>query len=85
MPPQEKTLLPDIVRKAQESRWNNIISVTKTLPQTITTGYMKSKPKTENLTVIKTCPTTARQHDIKTCPTAAWQRDITKKKKTPIK
>ena len=66
-------MFSETVRQTQDSRWNNIISVTKTLPQTIKTGYMKSKPKAENLTVIKTCPTTARQ------------RDITKKKKTPIK
>ena len=72
-PPQENTLISKIVRQTQDSRWNNIISVIKTLPQTITTDYMKLKPKTENLTVIKTCPTTARQHD------------ITKKKKTSIK
>ena len=72
-PPHENTLISKIVRQTQDSRWNNIISVIKTLPQTMTTDYMKSKPKTENLTVIKTCPTTVRQ------------RDITKKKKTPIK
>ena len=52
---------------------NNTISVTKTLPQINTTGYMKSKLKTENVTCIKTCPTTVRQGD------------TAKKKKTPIK
>ena len=72
-PPHENTFFSETVRQTQDSRWSNIISVTKTLPQTIATGYMKSKPKTENLTVVKTCPTTGRQ------------RDITKKKKTPIK
>ena len=72
-PPHENTLFSEIVRQTQDSRCNNIISITKTLPQTITTGYKKSKLKAENVTVIKTCPTTARQ------------RDITMKKKTPIK
>ena len=71
-PPQENTMFSDIVRQTQDSYCTNIISITKTLLQTITTGYMKSKLKTENLTVIKTCPTTA------------GQRIITKKKKTPI-
>ena len=56
--PHENTLLSEIVRQTQDSRCN------KTLPQTITTGYNKSKLKAENLTVIKTCPTTARQRDI---------------------
>ena len=59
--------------QTKDSRCNNIISITKTLQQTITTGYMKSKLKAENVTVIETCLTTARQ------------RDTTKKKKTPIK
>ena len=72
-PPHDNTLFSEIIRQTKDSRCNNIISITKILPQTITTGYMKSKLKTENLTVIKTCPTTARQ------------RDITKEKKTPIK
>ena len=72
-PPHENTLFSKIVRQTQDNRCNNIISITKTLPQTITTSYMKSKLKAENLPVIKTCPTTARQ------------QDITKKKKTPIK
>ena len=72
-PPHGNTLFSEIIRQTQDSRFNNIISITKILPQTVTTGYMKSKLKTENLTVIKTCPTTARQ------------RDVTKKKKTPIK
>ena len=71
-PPHENTPFSEIIRQAQDSRCNNI-SVTKILPQAITTGYMKPKLKTENLTFIKTCPTTARQ------------RNITKKKKTPIK
>ena len=71
-PPHENTPFSKIIRQAQDSRCNNI-SVTKILPQAITTGYMKPKLKTENLTFIKTCPTTARQ------------RNITKKKKTPIK
>ena len=72
-PPYENTLFFKIVRQTQDSPCNNIISITKTLPQAITTCYMKSKLKAENLAVIKTCPTTAPQ------------RDITKKKKTPIK
>ena len=72
-PPHDNTLFSEIIRQTKDSRCNNIISITKILPQTITTGYMKSKLKTENLTVIKTCPTTARQ------------RDITKKNKIPIK
>ena len=71
-PPHENTLFSEIVRQTKDSRCN-IISITKTLPQTITTGYMKSKLKAENLAVIKTCPATARQ------------RNVTKKKKTPIK
>ena len=72
-PPHENTLFSEIVHQTQDSRCNNIISITKTLPQAITTGYMKSKLLAENLALIKTCLTTARQ------------RDITKKKKTPIK
>ena len=72
-PPHENTLFSEIVRQTQNSRCNNIISITKTLPQTITTSYMKSKLKAENLPVIKVCPTTARQ------------QDIIKKKKTPVK
>ena len=73
MPPHENTLLSEIVCQTQDSHCNNIISITKTILQTITTGYKKSKLKAENLTVIKTCPTTPQQ------------RNITKKKKTPIK
>ena len=72
-PPHENSLFSEIVHQTQDSRCNNIISITKTIPQAITTGHMKSKLKAENLAVIKTCLTTARQ------------RDITKKKKTPIK
>ena len=72
-PPHENTLLSKIVRQTQDSRCNNIISITKTLPQAITSSHMKSKLKAENLPFIKTCPKTARQ------------RNITKKKKTPTK
>ena len=72
-PPHENTLFSEIVRRTQDSRCNNVISIKKTLPQTITTSYMKSRLKAENLPVIKTCPTTARQHD------------INNKKKIPIK
>ena len=72
-PPLENTLFSEIVRQTQDNRCSNIISITKTFLQTITTSYMKSKLKAENLPFIKTCPTTARQ------------QDITKKKKTPIK
>ena len=72
-PPHENTLFSEIVHQTQDICCNNIISITKTLPQTITTAYMKSKLKAENLAVIKSCLTTAQQ------------RDITKKKKTPIK
>ena len=72
-PPHENILFSEIVCQTQDSHCNNIISIAKTLLQTITTSYMKSKLKAENLTVIKTCPTTP-QH----C-------NITKKKKTPIK
>ena len=71
--PHEDALFSEIVRQTQDSRCNNIISITKTLPQAITSSYMKSKLKAENLPVIKTCPKTARQHN------------ITKKKKTPTK
>ena len=73
MPTHENTLFSEIDCHTEDSCCNNIISITKTLPQTITMGYMKSKLKAEYLTVIKTCPTTAQQ------------RGITKKKKTPIK
>ena len=73
MPPHKNTLLSEIVCQTQDSHCNNIISITKTILQTITTGCKKSKLKAENLTVIKTCPTTL-QH----C-------NITNKKKTPIK
>ena len=72
-PPHENILLSEIVRQTQDRHCNNTISITKILPQTITTSYMKSKLKAENLPVIKTCPTTARQ------------QDFIKKKKTPIK
>ena len=72
-PPHKNTLLSEIARQAHDNHCNNTISVTKTLPQINTTGYMKLKLKTENVTCIKTCPTTVRQ------------RDTTKKKKTPIK
>ena len=73
MPPHKNTLLSEIVCQTQDSHCNNIISITKTILQTITRSCKKSKLKAENLTVIKTCPTTP-QH----C-------NITKKKKTPIK
>ena len=72
-PPHENTLFSEIVCQSQDSHCNNIISITKTLPQAITSSYMKSKLKAENLPVIKTCPKIARQHN------------ITKKKKTPTK
>ena len=72
-PPHRNTLSSTIVRQTQDSRCNNIIGITKTLSQTITTSSIKSKLEAENLPFVKTCPTTARQHD------------ITKKKKTPIK
>ena len=72
-PPHKNTLFSEIARQIHENHCNNNISVTKTLPQIITTGYMKPKLKTENVTCIKTCPTTVRQ------------RDTTKKKKTQIK
>ena len=72
-PPHKNTLFYEIARQTHNNRCNNTISVTKTLPQINTTGYMKSKVKTENVTSIKTCPTTVRQ------------RDTTKKKKAPIK
>ena len=39
-PPHKNTLFSEIVRQTQESRCNNIISITKTLPQTVTTSYM---------------------------------------------
>ena len=58
MPPYENILFPKIVLQTQDSRCNNIISVTKTLLETITTRYTKSKLRTENLTVIKICPAT---------------------------
>ena len=72
-PPHKNTLFSEIAPQTHDSRCNNTISVTKTLPQTNTIGYMKSKLKTENVTCVKTCLTTVRQ-----C-------DTTKKKKTPIK
>ena len=58
MPPYENILFPKIVLQTQDSRCNNIISVTKILLETITTRYTKSKLRTENLTVIKICPAT---------------------------
>ena len=67
-PPHENTLFSEIVRQTQDSRCNNIISITKTLPQTITTGYKKSKLKAEILTVIKTCPATTRYYQEKENP-----------------
>ena len=72
-PPHENTLFSEIVCQTQDSRCNNIISITKTLPQAITSSYMKSKLKAENLPVIKTCSKISRQHN------------ITKTKKTPTK
>ena len=48
-PPHENTLFSEIVCQTQDSRCNNIISITKTLPQTITAGYMKSKLKAETV------------------------------------
>ena len=72
-PPHKNILFSEIARQTPDKRCNNIISVTKTLPQIHTTGYMKSKLKTENVTCIKACPTAVRQ------------RDTTKKKKPPIK
>ena len=66
-------MFSEIVRQTHDNRCNNTISVTKTLPQINTTGYMISKLKTENIICIKTCPTTVRQ------------RDNTKKDKAPIK
>ena len=45
MPPHENTFFSEIVRQAQDSRWN-IISGTKTLRQTIATGHeIKIKKK----------------------------------------
>ena len=73
MPPNKNTLFSETARQTHDNRCNNTISLTKTLPQINTTGYMKSKLKTENVTCIKTFPTTVRQ------------RDTTKKKKTPVK
>ena len=72
-PPHENTLFSEIVCQTQDSRCNNIISITKTLLHAITSSCMKSKLKAGNLPVIKTCPKTARQHN------------ITKKKKAPTK
>ena len=72
-PPHKNTLFSDIAHQTHDNSCNNTISVTKTLLQINTTGYMKSKLKIENVTCIKTCPKTVRQ------------RDTTKKKKTPIK
>ena len=64
-------MFSEIARQTYGIRCNNT-SVRKSLPQRITTDYMKSKLKTENVTCIKTCPTTVQQ------------RDTTKKKNTPI-
>ena len=48
MPPHENTFFSEIVRQAQDSRWN-IISGTKTLRQTIATGHeIKIKKKKLN-------------------------------------
>ena len=72
-PSHKNALFSETARQIHDNRCNNTISFTKTLPQLIKTGYMKSKLKTENATCINTCPTTVRQ------------RDTTKKKKTPFK
>ena len=45
--PHENTLFFEIILQTQDSRCNNIISVTNTLPQAIATGYMKPKLKTK--------------------------------------
>ena len=71
--PHKNTLFSEIARQAHDIRYNSPISVTKSLPQTIITDYMKSKLKTKNVTCIKTCSTRVRQ------------RDTTKKNKTLIK
>ena len=72
MPPLKNLLFSEIARQTHDN-WNETTNVTKTLPQIITIGYMKSKLKTKNITCIKICPTTG------------WQRDTRKKKKTPFK
>ena len=62
-PPHKNILFSEIACPTHDNCCNNTISVTNTLPQVITTGYMKSKLKTENVTCIKTGPTTVRQRD----------------------
>ena len=62
--PHENTLFSEIAHQTHDSHCNK--SITKTLGQTITTGYMKSKLKRKcnTLTCIKTCPTTEQQCNI---------------------
>ena len=65
-PPHKNTLFSETACQTHDNRCNNTISVTKTLPQINTTGYMKSKLNTENVTCVKTCPTTVRQRETTT-------------------
>ena len=60
-PPHINTLFSETACQTHDNRCSSTISVTKTLPQLITTSYMKSKIKAENVTCIKTCPTTTAQ------------------------
>ena len=45
-PPRKNTLFSETARQTHDNCCNNKTSVTRTLPQIITTGYMKSKLKT---------------------------------------
>ena len=57
MPPLKNTLISEIARQTHDNCCDETTNVTKTLPQIITIGFMKSKLKTKNLTCIKICPT----------------------------
>ena len=73
-------MFSDIARQTHDKCCNNILSVTKTLPQLIRTGYMKSKLKTQSVTCIKTCSTIVRQcHTTKKKIEAVHQRCSAKK------
>ena len=49
-PQHKNALFSETAHQTHDNRYNNTISVIKTLPQINTTGYMKSKLKTENVT-----------------------------------
>ena len=62
MPPHENTLLSKTVHQKQDSRCNNIISITKTLPQTITTNYIH-EIKAKSRKLYQSSRPVQQQHD----------------------